>query len=241
MATSARRLATLVALVLLAFALLASGAAAKKHPKAEAAPAVAVASAADASASPPLQAAVDDTNRPPVKGASTRMATPFGDGGADAQASEEADAGDEAPKAKAAEDDDPRAQAAADRRAARAARRFGARSGAGGDGDVPEGPTCGGGCNSDIRTGAMIMGRVLQQQLTTDPGFCCQLCQMRGDCGGWNFCGEDGGCSTPTAPLPYIKGSCELRAAGGGTNGQLKSWTHGVKDCAGMPAMEVIT
>jgi len=234
--SSIRRLVAVIALLALALALLASGTDAKRHEKAE----VAVSAPdSDSSPSPPMQAAADDTNRPPSRAASSRMATPFGDGGAGVD-------DDEAnPKAKAATDEDPedeaRAQAAIDRRNARAARRFGAKSGAGGSGDVPDGPTCGGGCNSDMRTGAMLMGRVLQQQLTTDPGFCCQLCQMRGDCGGWNFCAEDGGCATPTAPLPYIKGSCELRAAGGGTNNQLKSWTHGVKDCDGMPAMEVVT
>ena len=236
MASPLRRLAALVALLMLALALLASGTAAKRH---EAMTVSVAAGLPEDAAAPPMQAAIDDTNRPPTE-AGAHMASPFGDSGT-AQAAVEADA-DAEPKAKAATDDeDPRAQAALDRRNARAARRFGARSGAGGSGDIPEGPTCGGGCNSAVRTGAMLMGRVLQQQLATDPGFCCQLCQMRGDCAGWNFCAEDGGCATPTAPLPYIKGSCELRAAGGGTNNQLKAWTHGVKDCEGMPAMEVIT
>lgn len=243
MASPVRRLAALVALLMLALALLASGTAAKRHdaPKTDA---VVTPESASPSSPAPLLAAVDDTNRPPVRVASSRMATPFGDGGAAQAADEQADAPAAAdPKAKAAEDeeDGARQQAADDRRNARAARRFGARSGAGGSGDVPSGPTCGGGCNSAVRAGAMLMGRVLQQQLATDPGFCCQLCQMRGDCGGWNFCAEDGGCATPTAPLPYIKGSCELRAAGGGSNNNLKAWTHGVKDCDGMPAMEVIT
>jgi hypothetical protein len=239
MALSLRRLAALVALVLLALALAAGPADAKRHPRHEDETTAAVAPAAPAADgdAAPLQAAVDDSNRPPVQAAnSRRMATPFGDAGT------EPEEGDESPKAKAAEDDDdPRAQAAADRRAARAARRFGARSGAGGTGDVPAGPTCGGGCNSEVRTGGMVMGRVLQQQLTTDAAFCCQLCQMRGDCGGWNFCNEDGGCATPTAPLPYIKGSCELRDGSGGVNNAMKAWTHGEKDCDGMPPMEVIT
>ena len=55
-----------------------------------------------------------------------------------------------------------------------------------------------------------------------------------------HFSGDsNAGCWSPTTPMPYARGSCELRAFGAAVkDAGLASWTHGVKNCDGAPPLD---